>query len=327
MLAIDIGYGYTKAVSKNGARVSFPSVIAPASIDILNGIYKENSGHRVRLITISGAIEKLVGEAAVQSIAAQGFVARQEKPIDLHDLLLLTAAYLCNTGDDEPLAVGLPLAFYRTQKAMLKERLTKFHARLSVDGDQTRNISFGSISVYPQGAGALVTLGPDFLKDGIVGLIDIGTYTTDYLLFNVKNRVPIPVLDACGSVEAGIYLAQRAIASEFEQQAGSPLPQRLYQWALDQARQAIGISYQGKDIQLFNAWSRVKGEIADTIASHVLATWGDRVGFLTATAFAGGGANLLYDNMKKLFPNPVYAEEGYFANAVGFLTMLGGNNT
>jgi hypothetical protein len=34
--------------------------------------------------------------------------------------------------------------------------------------------------VYPQGAGALVTLGPDFLRDGIVGLIDIGTYTTDY---------------------------------------------------------------------------------------------------------------------------------------------------
>ncbi len=61
-----------------------------------------------------------------------------------------------------------------------------------------------------------------------------------------------------------------------------------------------------------------------TIASHVLATWGDRAGFLSATAFAGGGAYLLYDNMKKLFPNPVYAEEGYYANAVGFLMMLGG---
>ena len=70
--------------------------------------------------TLNGSQEKFVGKLALNSTAAQHFVARHEKPADMHDLLLLTAAYLCDAGSfsavsqrKDDLVVGLPLSFYR----------------------------------------------------------------------------------------------------------------------------------------------------------------------------------------------------------------------
>jgi plasmid segregation protein ParM len=321
MISVDIGYGYTKAVASNGVRISFPSVISPAPVDLMGGMYQDGPGYRVKVTTNGSEDEKLVGEAAMQHMAVRGFVAREEKPVEIHDLLLMTAACVCNADEKDTLAVGLPLAYYRAQKTSLKKRLAKLEAYVGVNGHPPRIVSFGNVSVFPQGTGALMTLGADGLDDGITGVVDIGTYTTDYLLFNVQNGVPMPILESCGSVEAGIYLAQRAIASEFERQSGYPLPQQMYQWAFDRTQRQLAVPYQGKDMRLFEVWERVQNEIADTIASYVLAAWGAKARMLSMTAFAGGGASL-FSGIKKMFPCPVIAKEGYYANAVGFLKML-----
>ena len=249
LLSIDVGYGFTKAVTREGCKISFPSVTAPANVDLFGGVFSNNIGHRVEIATLNDSREILIGNLAMNSVAAQNFVARHEKPAEVHDVLLLTAAYLCGAGSfsevhkkETDLVVGLPLSFYRGQKNALKERLSKISAWVSVDGRERRYISFNKVMVFPQGTGALVSLGDALPESGMIGLIDIGTYTTDFMLFEVKNGMPIPILDACGSAEAGIYLAQRAIASEFEKRTGSPLPQRMYQQAAEwHAREVLFI--------------------------------------------------------------------------------------
>ena len=68
----------------------------------------------------------------MNSTAAQNFVARHEKPADIHDLLLLTAAYLCGSFSsfsavnqkEVNLVVNLSLSFYRGQKDVVKSRLS-----------------------------------------------------------------------------------------------------------------------------------------------------------------------------------------------------------
>ncbi|HHY31285.1 MAG TPA: ParM/StbA family protein [Syntrophaceticus sp.] len=181
-ISIDIGYGYTKAVSDTGHRLSFPSVVAPTHMDLFNGVFNNSTGHKVKIFTPDEEQEKLVGELALNSTAAQNLVARHEKPADMHDLLLLTAAFLCDAGAksavsdiENSLVVGLPLSFYRGQKEALKERLSKLTVWVSVDGKERKYISFKNVSVLPQGAGALVSLGEQLPKSGMIGLIDIGT--------------------------------------------------------------------------------------------------------------------------------------------------------
>jgi plasmid segregation protein ParM len=92
----------------------------------------------------------------------------------------------------------------------------------------------------------------------MIGLIDIGTYTTDFMLFEIKNGMPIPMPDACGSVETGIYLAQRVIANEFEKRTGTPLPQRMYQQAAELARHGSFINYEGNKVHLSDAWKKTQ---------------------------------------------------------------------
>ncbi|MFY9139437.1 MAG: hypothetical protein WAO30_01555, partial [Thermacetogeniaceae bacterium] len=115
LVSIDVGYGFTKAVTDAGYKASFPSVVAPAHMDLFNGIFNNGVGHKVAVHTLNGSQEKFVGELALNSTAAQHFVARHEKPADMHDLLLLTAAYLCDAGSfsavsqwKDDLVVGLP---------------------------------------------------------------------------------------------------------------------------------------------------------------------------------------------------------------------------
>jgi plasmid segregation protein ParM len=331
LLSIDVGYGYTKGVTSSGHKVSFPSVVAPVSIDLFDGIFNSGIGHRVNVYTLEKSQEKLVGELALNSTAAQNFVARHEKPADIHDLLLLTAAYLCEAGSfsavnrkEVELVVGLPISFYRGQKDTLRERLSKISAWVSVDGKERQHISFNKVKVYPQGAGALASLGAALPSSGMVGLIDIGTYTTDFMLFETKGGMPIPILDACGSIEAGIYLAQRAVANEFEKQTGSPLPQRMYQKAIETACKGNSLNFEGRKIDLLPALKQAQKEIADMIAGHVMALWGDRTGFLDMTVFAGGGSIWFGEILENSFSNPIYAEEGVFANAAGYLRMATG---
>lgn len=325
-VGVDTGYGFTKAVADNGKRVSFPSIMAPAVADPLAGLFKNGVGHRVKISSMAGVEEKLVGEAAMQSQSAQGFVAQQEKPQTMHDLLLLTATYLClgqqDDGEGISLAVGLPLSYYRMQKDALKKRLETLSAWVSVDGGERRYISFRNVVVFPQGAGALVAAGNALSKNGAVGLIDVGTYTTDFMLFNVRDGMPIAVAEACGSVEAGIHLLHRSLASEFEKQTGVPLPERMYQQTLELIQRGEALTYRGGKISLAPAFERAKREVAETIASQVLATWGDRTGFLSMTFFAGGGAVLFGDLLTERFQPSMVVNDPVFANAAGYMAML-----
>lgn len=327
-VAVDVGYGFTKAVSGDGRKVSFPSAAAPAGADPLDGVFGDRAGHVVRVVGARGEEERLVGEAALLSPACQEFSARQEKPAALHDLLVLTAAGLLGAstspGDRPALGVGLPLSFYRGQKDALKERLCRLQAWVAVDGGPERHVAFGNVEVFPQGAGALVSLGDALPSRGTVGLVDVGTYTTDFLLFEVRGGVPAPLPEACGSGEVGVHLIHRALAAEFEKKTGVPLPVRMRQAALEMALAGEPLVYRGREISLLAALDLARRDAAEAVAGCVLSAWGDRAGFVSLTALAGGGALVLGDLLKAHFSAPLVVPDPVFANARGYLAMMYG---
>ncbi|MGB9661792.1 MAG: hypothetical protein ACPL5F_07195 [Moorellaceae bacterium] len=327
-VAVDVGYGFTKAVSSNGSRACFPSVVASGGNDDLGlkeVIGGSQPGHKVRVRFLDGRRQEyLVGEAAQGSFLASGFLGA-EKPADLHDVLLLTACALLKAGGNAPypgqcdLAVGLPLAFYRAQKEALKARLEGLAAWVSVDGAEEQYFSFRRVLVVPQGAG--IVFAQDLSEGrGFAGVVDIGQYTTDYLLVDLKTMAP--VVEACGSVEAGCHLVGQRVGQAFLSKTGRPLPPRMERWVLEALRDGEAIPYRGKPLDLSREYEAAVRDVAATITRQVLSAWKDIADMVSVTYLAGGGALLLAEHIMRALPNPVVVEEPVLANALGYMRML-----
>lgn len=331
MLAIDVGYGYTKAVSGVGAKVCFPSVVAPGGQDALgisNLFGNSGPGHAVSVRGLNESVARhLVGEAARESYAASGFLGA-EKPAEMHDTLLLTAAYLAGGGDAKPvperadsLVVGLPLAFYRVQRQAVQERLEQLVAHVSVDGGEERRFSFGKVLVVPQGAGVVFAQGLPNGR-GFAGVVDVGQYTTDYLLVNLETRKPLP--EACGSLEVGCHLVAKAVGQAVLAKTGYPLPQRMEGHVLRHIQKTGRITFRGRELDFAKEYEAAVRDVAAVIARQVLSAWADMAGFVAATYLAGGGSLLMRENLLQAFPNAALVADPVFANALGYFAMLSG---
>jgi len=325
-IAVDIGYSSVKGVSEHG-RVMFPSVVAPASEDLLAGVVKSNIVHRVHLRrTLVDVEEHLVGDAAVMSALATSCLALREKPDAMHDILLLTAAYLLSPKEQAmaqmDLAIGLPISYYRSQRPELIKRLNGYSEWISVNDGREICLQICKISVFPQGSGALIS-SLKSLNNGLVALLDIGSYTTDYLVFDVRQGQPVPIPECCGSIEAGVSLVTRALADEFQRQTGAPLPSRMYESVLERVLAGESLIFQGRPVeQLDKALAIARGQVGNLIASNVTASLRDRAGFVVQTLIGGGGALLFKNEMIRAFPCSQIVDDPVFANAKGFLDMI-----
>lgn len=320
-IGIDIGYGFTKAVNEMGDKVIFPSLVAPAGHDVLGGMFSHTQEYRINIVSGHQKTELLVGEAARHSFAVSQ-VLNKEKPPELHDPLLLTAVGLLGQKQSElSIGVGLPLAYYASQKGELENRLRGFSLCVTVNGNE-HYVENPEIKVIPQGAGVLLKAGSQLPLRGYVGVVDPGTYTTEYLLFEMKDGQPIPILEACGSVEVGTNLVYTAVAQEFQAQTGSPLPTGMEHEITQQALNREAVRYHSKMYCLDDVVYTARKNISTAICQKVLAAWGNRTGYIQNTFLAGGGPLFFGADLYAALPCPVVVDEPVFANADGYLAFL-----
>lgn len=320
-IGIDIGYGFTKAVNEAGERVIFPSLVAPAGYDVLGGVFSQTQEYRVTIASGSQKADLLVGEAARHSFVVSQAL-NKEKPPELHDPLLLTAIGLLGHKDSEiSLGVGLPLAYYASQKEDLKNRLSKLSLCVAVNGSELY-IKNPEVQVIPQGAGVLLKAGGHLPLHGYVGVVDPGTYTTEYLLFEIKDGQPVPMLEACGSVEVGTQMVCSAVAREFQAQTGSPLPVGMENEITKQALNREPIRYYGKTYCLDDVAYAARKNVSTAICQKVLAAWGNRTGYIQNTFLAGGGPLFFGSDLCSALPCSMVVEEPVFANTEGYLAFI-----
>lgn len=320
-IGIDIGYGYTKACNDNGSKVIFPSLVAPSGADALGGMFSQNEEYRVSIVSGNQSMNLLIGEAAKHSFAASQ-VLNREKPPAIHDPLLMTAiGLLAEQNTDLNIGVGLPLAYYSSQKEGLQSRLNKLSAYVNVNNHEYY-IKNPAVQVLPQGAGILFKAGAKLPPKGYVGVIDPGTYTTEYLLFEIKGGQPVPILEACGSVEAGIHLVYSAVARDFQAQTGSPLPVGMENEIVKQAFNREQVKYFGKSYSFDTAAFEARRNVAMVIVQKILAAWGNRTGYIQSTIFGGGGTTFFAADLIDAFPCPLLVDDPIFANAEGYLAFI-----
>ncbi|MCL6479613.1 MAG: ParM/StbA family protein [Peptococcaceae bacterium] len=317
-IAIDVGYGFTKALSVS-SKVLIPSVVSAYRDLVLSDISRNGTGHAVQIRRLDGSVSRhFVGDLALREGHVASFTLEREKHRHPnHDILLLTAARLLGAGSGATLVAGLPIAYYKTQKEDLKKHLESLHAEVSVNGGAFERVSFGKVIIYPQGAGALFTM-TGLPENGLVLLVDVGQKTTDYITAEVSGGRVKPVSSLCGSVETGVYAVYEALAQEFQARTGAPL-------ASIRAAEIVSnngvIYYFGKEMDFSNSLKKIRTEVAQSIADQVQAALGDRFAFLRNVYLAGGGAEAL-PQLSSMFPFAQSLPDPQWANARGFLAYV-----
>lgn len=323
LVGIDPGYGFTKAVL-NDRRVAFPSAVSASAANVLADVgFGRKVGHVVSL-RYGAEIERreyFVGELALkEGRAVEHTLAREKFRMDVSQVLLFTAAYLVGALGDVILAYGLPLAYYRHQRQQVREALTGLSAHVAVDDGPERRIAFSEVLVFPQAVGALFAVG-GLPEKGLVGLVDVGYYTTDYLLVEFQPEGASPLGAYSSSVEVGVHTALKVFAEEFQRQTGKPLSlvDARNLWSREE------VSFAGRIVNVKKMAERARFVAGKAIAQAVQSAWSEKIDLLDRVLLVGGGALEFFQVLSGMFWNAEVVSDPQFANALGFVRMAAGS--
>ncbi len=328
IVAVDTGYGYTKALAHNGGRACFPSVIATdvGTGELVQAVGGAGPGYRLTIVPAQGPAERLlVGDSAILAGGVRSWDSTAAARRDYGRLVLAAVAIL---GVPDPggvqvdLAVGLPLAAYlqREERRALRQQLLGLRARCHVAGKEPGTMEVRSVRVFAQAVGAyvLAAAADPMAVAGTVGLIDVGFRTTDYLLLQQTKGGALPDEARSGSVDTGVGLVYEAVARDIGGQAGVMVPPGMVEGALT----ASGtLTVRGKVYDVRGMFEAEAGTVADRIADQVRRAWGDRMDFLSAVLLAGGGGAATFPYLRAFHPTTRLMEDAFFANASGFLAL------
>ena len=256
-----------------------------------------------------------------------GMSLSYRKSPEFHDVLLLAAARLL-VGSDGPgevsLAVGVPLAIYLKEREILRRRLLGLSALVGVDGGEDLPVAFTRVEIYPQGAGVvLASMAAGSLPEGLTGVVDIGEYTTDILLMEVRGGRPVLLGEEYRtSLACGVHLVTRSIMSEFKRSTGAPLELAEAAAVTWKALTGQAVVYNGREYDFGEAAKRAVRDAGALISRSITNTWGARVGFLENVLLAGGGAFIFEEVLAGNLPNVRVVEDPVYANALGYLQAL-----
>ncbi len=324
VLAVDVGYGFTKAVSPAGLRVSWPTTLrrrpaAPQGLTGTLGAPAEGHAVRLRWPDEPEAAHYQIGETGRRAWAAEA-AGRAG-----YDVQVLAAARLLAGRGEVDLLLGLPLALWTQagQRNALRQRLEGRAAAVGVDREGEAEVTLRSVRVLPQAAGAFqYALQRDpALALKPVGLIDVGYRTTDYL---VMRRVAAGLaLDeaACGSADLGAGLVYERVRQGLTEQAGVLVPEGAVEDALANYRGRLYL--QGREVDAGAPVAAGLRALAAEVAEEVRRAWGDRLALLGAVLVGGGGGQALAPFLTDLHPLTRLMPEPVWANALGFLAMAG----
>lgn len=328
-VSIDLGYGWTKALSQEGGAVSFPSVVGPGHDRMPELVSPDPADIHVE---VDGE-EFFVGELARKESLGGTFTLERNKIRHRSTSVLLATAAAMTVPGSVPqvfLATGLPVLDYAAQKEEMENFLSSFRARVRfIEGPlagEVREVRFARVLVFPQAAGAVYSVlrSPDgrvrygdFLKDGsMIGAVDVGFKTTDFVVFEAGRSLKLRS-DLCGTVDAGVYDLYRPLMMAFTRKTGG----RLDDTEVEELVRDGSIFYAGRERIFTREIAAAKESLSRKIRDRVEAHWGRKSDFLRAVFLVGGGALLLAQELSGLHPMVIPVDDPQWANARGFLAV------
>lgn len=296
ILAIDIGFGFTKAT--NGTRsLVFKSILGDATdIQFKGGILGEGSPDENIQIEVDGK-SYFIGEMAERQSNVRAFTLDQAQFFSSHakPLALAAAAKLVGSYMPVGLITGLPIGYYRDYKDSLVKILQGDHKVVltSLGGKrEEKTIKINEVKVIPQPFGSLFNLmmndlgelGEKRFVHEKIGIIDIGFKTAD---FTVADRMRYSERGS-RTTDTGISKAFGMIAGKLREKSNVNVEiYRLYE-AVERGM----IKIKGKEYDLKAPTELIFGQLAAAIANEVDRLWTDDWDIDTIVLTGGGGTAL-----------------------------------
>lgn len=329
IIAVDVGYGFTKALNEYQRSAVFPSLVAPGQDRSLEGIFGAGqSGLDCLHVRVNGQ-EFFVGELARRGGMGASFTLEAWKigHQNTQVLLATAAALLLPVGVATiHLATGLPYEDYRHQRQAMEEMLKVFRAEVEFLGGpltgEGRTVRFYQITVFPQAAGAVYasldtqTLAQVAGSGRLISVVDVGYKTTDVVTFEAGHTFRLRP-DLSGTVDQGISDLERRLLAVFTEKTGRRLDPARAGRLLEEG----GIDLGGRFLDLREEISRTREALAGLIRDKVRTIWRDQADFIWRVYLVGGGCVYLAERLQKLHASTCLVEDAQLANARGFLAV------
>ncbi len=220
------------------------------------------------------------------------------------------------------LVTGLPVDEYKQYKDSLQEQLLKEHSIELIDGNSSikKNIKLNKCKVVPQPFGTIFNemltddggVKTEKYLDSIIGVIDIGFRTTDFVITNKLEF--IDKLSFTSSV--ALNTAYKYIAHKMKDELN--VNKSIYQ--LDDIMRTGTIGIKGEKYDITDIRDRAFDLAAQQIISEIHSFWPHLWEFSTIL-IAGGGGMALFDYIKEEIDNCFLVDDAQFSNVDGYLKI------
>jgi plasmid segregation protein ParM len=305
IIGIDIGYGMTKVIDSAGRVDKFKSIVGAGAPEILGLPTSKNS---FRTTTIDGNTYT-IGEDAERFKLPLLSVRKRNSIESVAYKALLKTALKDDVYNNVKIVTGLPVSFINDS-----ERLKK----VIIDVIQGANIT-----VIPQPAGTFFDLLLDSsgnianreYADMQVGIIDIGSYTTDILFLSEMDVVK----ELSGTVTIGIHTLMQKLSK-----ACSNKRRYLTLTELENALTTGYITKFGEKIGIMDSLNSIRDLVAQDIWSYVNSMWGAEEQ-IDLIVLSGGGAPILENSLIQSkttdTANIISVKDTFMANVYGFFKL------
>ena len=314
ILSVDIGYGYTKGVGPDGLRFSFPSVIGTAedisfATDLIRG--EEEKAIKYR------DWQFFYGEQAVLQSRIQSAIFDRSRVHD-HTYKMLFVAALVEMAKSVPdagrinVVTGLPVDFFGDRPDVIKS----LEGVYRVTADRVIRVAVESVFVAPQPFGSLFRevlneqgkIANSDVEKGRVGIIDVGTFTTDLIVSDELRYVQ--------RLSGSIRIGWSKVINHVQQALGDLYRLELMPHEVDQALQAQEVRVRGEPVSLEPLIEPAIAEIQAAIIARARDLWGEGVRLDTILVSGGGGPHL-YEAIHDVYPHARLLDNAFWANAEG----------
>ena len=187
--------------------------------------------------------------------------------------------------------VALPLNIYSSLKSAYQEYLkTDGYVELTVSGEK-KLIKINSCKAFPEGIAALYSNNPQKYKDSIIGILDIGSLTTNGCIMHNLNLIKESVF----TIQTGVIILfnkiQKYLNSKMINIKEYEIPYIMNEYNLD---------------------SIINEHIEEIRQQMQKSDWGNVPILLT-----GGGSLLLETYLKNVFPLSFVGQHGIYDNVKG----------
>lgn len=330
-IAVDVGFGFTKACNDGNLTCIFPSIIQrrkkpnSALSELMGGSSEEYN------ISVSfneeEAKDYYVGDSALTNGGVRKWADKKDFNEEELKVLISTAIGKINpTGQDVDLIVGLPMSYYTTKKDDILKILKGVTFNSHIEGIGKNKVYINSVYCYPQGWGSYWSEILD--KKGNVknielarmpiGVIDIGYRTIDYLIMEQGRKGTILAEEFSGSLEEdGMYKVfsstEKKVSDEYGREVGMDTIEKGLLWF------GRKIYFEGKERDISPFFEEALKENSEQIATKIKQIWGSKINNLAFIFLSGGGGNEFYPYLNEKFKQLKIQENSSFSNCKGFL--------